>query len=212
MRRLAPLALTSALAALALALPSTASATALPGANGKIVFASGRQNSDDPSPPATDANARLWVVDWPGGTPVQVTSHTTTTQDRHPNWSPDHTKIVYATGTAFSGTYELRIRDLVAGTDTPFVAAAAGQDRPTFSPDGTKVAYGNGAGLFVKGIAPGSLPVQITNVATDQRAVWSPDGNTLYFNRGTGTAAAGGKPRSHEGHAGGAWRHGHARA
>ena len=185
MRRLASLALTSALAALALALPGPASATALPGANGKIVFASGRSNSDGAATDNVDTNARLWVVDWPGGTPVQVTSHAGTTQDRHPDWSPDHTKIVYAEGVAFSNNYALRIRDLVAGTDTQFVPAATGQDRPTFSPDGTKVAYGNGSGIFVKGIAPGSDAVQITTVATDQRGVWSPDGNTLYFNRGT---------------------------
>src|SRR5436190_19099272 len=98
MRRLVPLALTSALAALALALPGTASATSVAGPNGKIVFASGRANSDVPAPPANnDDNARLWVVD-PGGTPVQVTSHPSGVQDRHPNWSPDHTKIVYAEG------------------------------------------------------------------------------------------------------------------
>jgi Tol biopolymer transport system component len=187
MRRLAPLALTSALAALALALPGTASATALPGANGKIVFASGRANSDAPAPAnGDDNNARLWVVDWPSGTPVQLTTATVGTQDRHPNWSPDHTKVVYANGAPFSPTahYELRLKDLVTGSQTTFVAAADGQDRPTFSPDGTKVAYGSGGSIWVKGIAPGSTPVQITNGTNDQRAVWSPDGNTLYFNRG----------------------------
>jgi Bacterial Ig domain/WD40-like Beta Propeller Repeat len=186
MRRLAPLALTSALAALALILPATSSATALPGANGKIVFASGRANSDVPAPmDGNDNSARLWVADWPSGTPVQLTTGPVGVQHRHPSWSPDHTKVVYAAGTPFTGPFELRIVDLVAHTDTLFVAATAGQDRPTFSPDGTKVAYGNGSGVAVKAIAPGSTPQQITNVATDQRAVWSPDGNTLYFNRGS---------------------------
>src|SRR4051794_13256547 len=67
MRRLAPLALASSLAALALVVPGIASATSLPGAPGKIVFASGRPNTDD-AVNTSDANARLWVVDWPSGT------------------------------------------------------------------------------------------------------------------------------------------------
>src|SRR4051794_10383303 len=85
MRWLAPLALASSLAALALVVPGIASATSLPGAPGKIVFTSGRANSDD-AVNTNDANARLWVVDWPGGTPVQLTHHTVPQQHRHPNW------------------------------------------------------------------------------------------------------------------------------
>ena len=107
-------------------------------------------------------------------------------QHRHPNWSPDHSKIAYAAGTAFSPTshYAIWIADLKTGDQTEFVPAADGQDRPTWSPDGTKIAYGSGGNIFVKNIAPGSQPVQITIGTTDQRPVWSPDGNTLYFNRG----------------------------
>ena len=70
------------------------------------------------------------------------------------------------------------------GDQSEFVPAAPGQDRPTWSPDGTKIAYGSQGSIWVKDVAPGSQPVQITNGATDQRPVWSPDGNTLYFNRG----------------------------
>jgi Tol biopolymer transport system component len=184
MRRLAQLALTSALTALALAaIAGSASATSVPGPNGKIVFASGRANSEIANP-ANDDLARIWVADSTTGTPVQVTTLPTGVQHRHPNWSPDHTKIAYAAGVAFSGKYAIWIADLETGSQTEFVPAAQGQDRPTWSPDGTKIAYGSGAGIFVKSIAPGSTPVQITTGATDQRAVWSPDGNTIYFNRG----------------------------
>ena len=186
MRRLAPLALASALAALALALPVTASATFIPGPNGKIVFASGRPNSDVPMPMnGDDANARLWVVDWPGGTPVQLTTGTPNVQHRHPNWSPDHSKVVYAAGTAFSGTYAIRIFDLATGIDSLFAPAAAMQDRPSWSPDGTRIAYGSGGKIMVKGVAAGSTAVPVSTGTTDERPVWSPDGNTLYFNRGT---------------------------
>ncbi len=181
------------------ALPASAPATAIPGPNGKIVFASGRGNSDVPSPADNDDNnARLWVADSPFGTPVQLTTDPVGTQHRHPNWSPDHKKVVYAAGVAFNvtGTYALYIKDLVTGQQTLFAAAAAGQDRPTWSPDGTRIAYGSGGKIMVKGVAPGSTAQPVTNGTNDERAVWSPDGNTLYFNRGpkyNGTPGSGDK-------------------
>ena len=185
-RRLAQLVLTCAFGALLAALPGPASATSIAGPNGKIVFASGRASKGIPTPSASDADARIWVADGPTATPVQVTTLPAGTQHRHPNWSPDHSKIAYAAGAAFSPTshYAIWIADLRTGDQTEFVAAADGQDRPTWSPDGTKIAYGSGGNIFVKDIAPGSQPVQITIGTSDQRPVWSPDGNTLYFNRG----------------------------
>ena len=183
------LALAGAVSVLALAaFPAAGSATSVPGPNGKIVFASGRGNTEVPSPAdGNDNAARIWVADYPFGTPVQVTTEPTGTevQHRHPNWSPDHTRIVYAAGKPFTGPFALWIVDLRTGKQTEFVAAASGQDRPTWSPDGTKIAYGREGDIWVKGVAPGSEPVQITNTApVDERPVWSPDGNTLYFNRG----------------------------
>ena len=182
--------LISALVVLVLAsVPAVSSATFIPGPSGKIVFASGRANSQFPAPAdGDDNNARLWVVDYPSGTPVQVTTQPTGTkvQHRHPNWSPDHTRIVYAAGEAFSGTYALWIVDLRDGSQTEFAPAAPAQDRPSWSPDGSKIAYGSNGDLWVKDVAPGSTAVQLTNTAgiQEERPVWSPDGNTLYYNRG----------------------------
>src|SRR5690348_1114110 len=192
MRRLAHLALTSSIAALGLvAFPGNAPATSPPGANGKIVFTSGRGNSDFPTPANADDNhARIWVADYPGGTPVQVTSTSANVQDRHPSWSPDHTKIVYAEGTAFdpNGSYSIWIKDLVTGSQTQFLPAAQHQDHPVFSPDGTQIAYGSNGDIFVKGIAPGSQPVQLTNDADlEERPFWSADGSTIYYTRLVGT-------------------------
>ena len=159
-------------------LPGVASATFIPGPNGKIVFTSGRGGAAK-----DDSNARLWVADSPFSAPVQVTT-LPAGQHRHPNWSPDHTRIVYAAGTAFSGTYALWIIDLRTGSQTQFVPAAAGQDRPSWSPDGTRIAYGSGGKLWAKNVTTGVV-TQLTNGTNDERPVWSPDGNTLYFNRGT---------------------------
>lgn len=185
-RRLVPICAIGVL--VSLFAPATGQATSIPGPNGKIVFASGRANSDEPSPAAgNDNNARLWVADYPSGTPVQVTTGPKGIQDRHPNWSPDHTRIVYAAGEPFNtkGEYELRIVDLRTGIDSQFAPKAEKQDRPTWSPDGTRIAYGSRGDLWVKSVAPGSEPVQLTNTPEfwEERPVWSPDGQTLYYNR-----------------------------
>ncbi len=164
-----------------------ANATFIPGPNGKIVFTSGRANSEVALPAdKDDSKAKLWIVDYPFGTPVQVTTLPAGTQHRHPSWSPDHTKIVYAAGPAFVGPFALWIVDLKTGAQTEFAPAAAMQDRPSWSPDGTEIAYGSNGELWVKGVAPGSVAEKLTNTAgiTEERPVWSPDGNTLYYNRG----------------------------
>src|SRR5258708_2716670 len=114
---------TVALSAAVLAfIPAAPSATFIPGPNRKIAFASGRDNSEVPSlADNDDSKARIWVVDYPSGTPVQVTTEPAGLQHRHPNWSPDHTRIVYAAGVAFSGEYALWIVDLETGAQTEFV-------------------------------------------------------------------------------------------
>ena len=164
------------------ALPASAQATAIPGPNGKIVFTSGRVGAPG------DVEARIFVADYPNGDPVQVTTLPSgaSIQHRHPDWSPDHSRIVYAAGPAFDANrhYALWIVDLRNGSQTEFVPAADGQDRPTWSPDGTRIAYGSTGNLYVKDVNTG-IVTQLTNAnAGDERPVWSPDGNTLYFNRG----------------------------
>jgi Tol biopolymer transport system component len=170
--------------ALAALLPGAASATSIAGPDGKIAYASGRASLGIPAPAANDADARIWVADNTLGQPVQVTTLPAGTQHRHPDWSPDHTRIAYAAGPAFTGPFAIWIVDLRNGNQSEFAPAATGQDRPTWSPDGTRIAYGSEGSIWVKALAPGALPVQITTGTNDQRPVWSPDGNTIYFNRG----------------------------
>jgi Tol biopolymer transport system component len=186
------LALAGAIATMALAaFPAAGSATSIPGPNGKIAFTSGRPTEDVPAPNAGDAGARIFVADYPSGTPVQVTTLPAgaTVRHRQPNWSPDHTRIAYAGGSGT--TYAIWILDLRDGSQTEFVSGAAGLDRPSWSPDGTQIAYGAGGHLWVKDVDdtdPADRGTELTNSAdTDERPVWSPDGNTLYFNR-KGTA------------------------
>jgi Bacterial Ig domain/WD40-like Beta Propeller Repeat len=175
-------------------LASTASATFIPGPNGKIAFTSGRPGDGVAAPNTGDKAARIYVADYPSGTAVQATTLPAGAEVRHrqPNWSPDHTRIAYAAG---STNYAIWILDLRTGSQTEFVPAAESQDRPSWSPDGSAIAYGAKGDLWVKSVAPGSTAVQITNTVgiTEERPVWSPDGNTLYYNRGVPPFNAGTK-------------------
>ena len=152
-RRFVPL---FALTTLVLAsFPTFSSATFIPGPNGKIAFASGRANAEFPAPGAGDySKARIWVTDYPFGTPVQVTTKPEgVIQHRHPSWSPDHYKIVYAAGPALVGPFALWIIDLKTGAQTEFAPAAPSQDRPSWSPDGTEIAYGSNGELWLVSLA-----------------------------------------------------------
>src|SRR4051794_14131556 len=118
MRKLVP----AVLGALAIAssLPASSYATSIPGPPGKIAFTSGRPTDGlDPANPNNDQGARIWVADYPGGTPVKVTTEPPGEKVRHrqPNWSPDHTRIAYAADPG--GTdYGIWILDLRDGSQT----------------------------------------------------------------------------------------------
>jgi hypothetical protein len=179
--------LTGAIAALALsAVPAVSSATFVPGPAGKIAFTSARPSIGVPEPNERDAGARIYVADFPSGTPIQVTTQPEgeTVWHREPNWSPDHTRIAYAAGSGT--TYALWILDLRDGSQTQIVPPTPELNRPSWSPDGTQIAYGAEGDLWVKGVEPETEPVRVTdNEGTiEERPVWSPDGSTLYYNRG----------------------------
>jgi Tol biopolymer transport system component len=179
------LVLSVSLALLTLAsVPALSEATFIPGPPGKIAFVSARPSEGVPAPNAGDAGSRIFVVDYPSGTPVQVTTQPegATVRHRQPNWSPDHTRIAYAAGSGT--TFALRLLDLRTGSQTQLVPAMTGLDRPTWSPDGSEIAFGAQGDLWVLSMQPGSEPVQVTDNAatTEERPVWSPDGNTLYYN------------------------------
>ena len=167
--------------------PAVSSATSIPGPAGKIVFTSGRVPAVGLSEMNVgDAGARIYVADYPGGTPVQVTTLPAgeTVRHRQPNWSPDHSRIAYAGG---SGTiFALWVLDLRTGSQTEIVPPTVGLDRPSWSPDGTQIAYGAEGDLWVKGVEPETTPIRVTdNVGTtEERPVWSHDGKTLYYDRG----------------------------
>ena len=72
LRRLLPVSVLTAIAVAAV--PAVSSATSIAGPNGKIAFTSARPSIGVPAPNAGDAGARIFVADYPNGTPEQVTT------------------------------------------------------------------------------------------------------------------------------------------
>lgn len=170
-----------------------------PGENGRIVFLSGRA-------PQTDATARLYLLPVPGsgggGTlsgPIVPAGF----QYRHPSWSPDRTKIVFAYGDNAGGVYDIFVLDLTDGsgpvqispTESPVNLSA---DRPTWSPDGTTIVYeqqtaAGSADRFLRrqstsDLVPPINPAGISDLTApgapfEGKPAWSPDSSTVYFHR-----------------------------
>ena len=184
-RRLVLLGALSGLSLASIVAPGVASATSIAGPNGKIVFASGRANSAAPNPVAgDDSEARIWVADGLDGTPVQVTTLPEGTQHRHPNWSPDHTRIAYAAGPVGGPYADL---DCEPGDRNPdrIRPGRTETGSPDLVPDGKEIAYGSNGDLFMKETEAPFNVVQLTETPgfIEERPVWSPDGNTIYYNR-----------------------------
>jgi Ca2+-binding RTX toxin-like protein len=122
------------LVAVLLVAPVNRAGAAFPGNNGKIAFASNRNNA------ATDYDIYTLT---PGGgvTPVL---NANTAVDVQPNWSPDGTKIAFASNrNNAAADYDIYKLTLGGGFDQ--VTNGTAVDRqPAYSPDGTRIAFRRG--------------------------------------------------------------------
>jgi Tol biopolymer transport system component len=174
------------------ALPDAASAV-LSGANGRIVFSSGRIGPDN-------GNAKLFLrltTGSFGGPPLpagQVPLDATNGQHRHPTWSPDRTHIAYARGDSGCATncdiYTLDLTDENATpvniTNTPTIT----EDRPAWSPDGTRIAYESENGTQVdilvdtEPFGSGANLTLANDPKPEGKPAWTPNSQTLYYSLG----------------------------
>ena len=125
-------------------------------------------------------NGEIYLMNSDGSNQTNLTNNPAA--DFFPDWSPDGTKIAFASGRdGFSGIY---VMDADGSHLTRLTKTSASE--PRWSPDGTKIAFtsdrdGNNE-IYVMN-ADGSNPVRLTNnSADDYHSCWSPDGAKIAFN------------------------------
>jgi Tol biopolymer transport system component len=96
--------------------------------------------------------------------------------DSDPDFSPDGTKLVYASDR--TGVAQLWVRDLKTGDDKQFAPSPGAQTTPRFSPDGTKVAYVDQDGQVWVADAAGRRQITPT-LFQPGRPTWSADGTVV---------------------------------
>jgi Ca2+-binding RTX toxin-like protein len=170
-----------------------------PGANGQILFVSGR--GGDPG----DGDAGIFLIDSPSDTTPTGPIDLIAGQHRHPNWAPDGKTIIAALrGSVAAGDCagadttddDLILRDALGGTTFYFPSPTPCllDDHPTFSPDQASIAWeseitdgpfpavGKKDILIGPGDGTGAV-TNLTNTANDneETPVWSPDGDFIYY-------------------------------
>ncbi len=164
-----------------LALAAPAHAT-FPGQNGKIVY-------QDLSSGDTD----IFVRDADGSNVTALTSDSSSTTNRNPEWSADGTKIVFQSNR--DGSDQIHVmNDDGTGRMNLLVAGVA----PAWSPDGTRITYRTSGGLWTVNATGTPSPVLLkanTTVPSERRfdPDWSPDGTKIAYHRSIGTAGSMGR-------------------
>jgi Tol biopolymer transport system component len=178
----------------------------------KIAFASKRA-LDGSNAVNTHATQNVWVMNADGASPVPLTRLTASIGsfvDASPAWSPDGSKIAFASARALDGSdasntnsaANIWVMNADGSSPTPLTrltAASADSLNPVWSPDGSKIAYlsaraldGSDAVNMPNGTqniwvmnADGSSPAPLTRLTGELtdclNPAWSPDGSKIVF-------------------------------
>lgn len=143
---------------------------AFPGENGKIVFTSLRVGGQHD----------VYVMNPDGSNQTRLTTYSG--HDVDPSWSPDGTKIAFASTRDGGYMYQIFVMNADGSNQTQLTDFGENMN-PVWSPDGTKIAFQGayGDGIYVMN-ADGSDVMQLT-FAEDSDPGWSPDGAKIAFSR-----------------------------
>lgn len=98
---------------------------------------------------------RLYIMDFPGGTPRRLTD--ARVNEHQPTWSPDGRWVAYATWSFEEGGHLYKVRADGKGKPQRLTAAPGLYQQPAWSPDGRRIAAIRGpAQAFVDALAQGA--------------------------------------------------------
>ena len=147
--------------------------------SGAIVFESWRSGALD-----------LYAMHLDGSGRARLTN--TPAEELTPKYSPDGTKIAYASNEG--GDFEIVVSNADGSDPKALTDNAVDDGNPAWSPDGTKIAYAEQRGadleIFLMN-SDGSDPQQLTdNSVDDELPDWSPDGSEIAFSSTSGPNGA----------------------
>ena len=126
-------------------------------------------------------DSEIYIINADGSNRINISNDPN--NDVEPCWSPDGSKIAFATDR--DGNYEIYVMN-ADGTDPIRITENFSDDhRPMWSSDGTKIAFSSNRDgnyeIYVMN-ADGKQTVNLTkNGFTDSEPSWSPDGNYILF-------------------------------
>lgn len=128
-----------------------------------------------------DGAPEIHVMDADGSNTVRLTFKL---GGSDPMWSPDGTRIAFATGT---GLWLMNPDGSELAQLGPSVGSCR-YEEPAWSPDGTKVAFAircfDASAIFITDIADDFVPPLLTLGTRDTDPAWSPDGSRIAFTSG----------------------------
>ncbi len=145
----------------------------------RIAYARGFTGGCAPPSP-TCPGPDIYVTNVDGSNEGKLTDDRT--GNNSPTWSPDSTKIAFASRR--DGNGEIYVMNSDGSNQTNITSSSVYEFAPSWSPDGTRIAFASD-GIYVMN-PDGSNRTRLTsNTATDyfRDPAWSPDGTKLAFER-----------------------------
>ena len=151
--------------------PSPSSA-AFPGANGKIAFTRW-----------LDGDTDIYVMNPDGSGQTRITDQSG--MDWMPAWSPDGSKIVFATTRHGVANHEIYLMNPDGSDQTRLTDSPSNDIWPSWSPDGSQIAFASSRDgnreIYLMN-ADGTEQTRLTSDAADDEVPrWSPDGTKIGF-------------------------------